>query len=167
MEHVFWAIPGKLAGRPGPNRAPWDPIALRRGGFRAVLSVNGGIDVEPDALRAAGLAHLRVPFPSGIPPHPNALEVALGALPAAYAFYQEHSRDGAVLVHCSFGKDRTCLCIGHILMQEQALDVNNTLARLHSMRSIALSADGWEALTRDVLSRFERRNRDAGELSNS
>jgi hypothetical protein len=157
MQHVFWAIPGKLAGRPGPNREPWDPAELRRGGFRGVLTVNGGIDVDPEALRAAGLAHLHLPFPTGIPPHPNALEVALEALPAASAFYEEHSREGAVLVHCSFGKDRTCLCIGHILMQEQALDVDATLARLREMRSIALSADGWEALARDVFSRADAR----------
>jgi protein-tyrosine phosphatase len=159
MEHVFWALAGKLAGRAGPNQAPWDPAALRRGGFHAVLTVNGGIGVEPEALLAAGLAHLRVPFPKGIPPHPNALEVALAALPAAHAFYREQSREGAVLVHCTFGKDRTGLCIGYILMREQGLDADTAIERLRAMRPIALSADGWEALAREVFRRSASQGR--------
>lgn len=154
MEHVFWAIPDKLAGRPGPNRAPWDPAALYRGGFRAVLSVNSGLSVEPEALDAAGIAYRQVTFPGGIPPHADAATVALAALPVAYAFYREHSRDGAVLVHCSFGKDRTGLFLGYAMMQELGLDADAALQRLHAVRPIALSADGWEDLAREVLGRF-------------
>ena len=151
MEHIFWAIPGKLAGRPGPNLVPWDPTGLRREGFSAVLTVNHGVDVDPAQLQAAGLAHRRVRFPGGIPPNPDALEVALEALPVALDFYREHSTRGPVLVHCSFGKDRTGLFIAHALVQEQGLAPDDALARLREVRPNALSATGWHTLARDVL----------------
>lgn len=151
MEHVFWGIAGKLAGRAGPNMAPWQPDALFEAGFRGVLTVNHGVDVLPHALRAAGLAHRRVRFPGGIPPHPDACDVALEALPDAYAFYREVRCDGPLLVHCSFGKDRTGLFIAYVLMRDEGLDVNAAIARLRAVRPIALSATGWEDLARRVL----------------
>lgn len=40
MQHLFWLVEGKIAGRSGPNKDPWDLAELKAAGIRAVLSVN-------------------------------------------------------------------------------------------------------------------------------
>ena len=55
MKNVFWLIPGKLAGRTGPNVDPWDARLLKEGGIGAVLSVNHGILVDAEELADYGI----------------------------------------------------------------------------------------------------------------
>ena len=62
MENVFWLIPGKLAGRTGPNIDPWDARVLKESGIDAVLSVNHGILVDKGELEGAGISYACIPF---------------------------------------------------------------------------------------------------------
>ena len=124
MENLFWAIPGKLAGRVGPNHEPWYPAALYRGGVRGILTLNSGMDVVPELIESAGIRHHRLAFLVGIPPEERAFEIAVDLLPRAFRWYQEHSEAGAVVAHCSFGKDRTGLFLSYALMLELGLDAD-------------------------------------------
>src|SRR5262245_39199903 len=110
MDKVFWLLPGRLAGRPGPDREPWDLDALRQGGIDAILSVNDGTACHPADFAASGIAYARVPFSPNAPPLPGDDAICRAALPRAYAFVEGQVTEGrGVLVHCSSGKDRTGL----------------------------------------------------------
>jgi hypothetical protein len=88
MEKLFWIIPDKLAGRPGPDLEPWDLEALREGGIGAILSVNDGILCQPEEFAASRLEYACVPLTDFAPPQPGDDDVCRSALPRAYAFVE-------------------------------------------------------------------------------
>lgn len=154
MQNVFWLIPGKLAGRTGPNVDPWDAKSLKEGGIDAVLSVNGGNLVDAIALEACGIAYACVPFSWNAPPIPGDLEICLEALPKAFAFVQRNIDAGkAVLIHCTSGKDRTGLLMSYYLMRTQGITVEEAIVEVRRVRPIALSAAGWDEFAREILRR--------------
>jgi len=155
MNHIFWLLPGRLAGRPGPNREPWDLSAVRGLGIDAVLSVNDGEDCNRAELAALGFYHCVVPLPPNEPPQPGDEETCYIGLPAAHDFViAQHRCDRAVLVHCSAGNDRTGLVMSHFLIREFGLDVETAIARVREVRPRAMTARGWESLSRRVLARL-------------
>ena len=152
MQHVFWLIPGRLAGRAGPNREPWDVDALRRLGIDAVLSLNDGEGCEPAAFAALNVDYHRVSLPPNEPPQPGDDEICVLGLPAAYDYVRaQHAGSRVVLVHCSAGKDRTGLFMSYFLMRERRFGVDEAIAAVRAVRPRALTALGWEALARRVL----------------
>jgi len=152
VDHVFWLLPGRLAGRPGPDREPWDLAGLRRGGIEAILSVNDGLQCHPDEFAAARIAYARIPLSPNAPPQPGDDDVCRRALPRAYAFVQAQMAEGrGVLVHCSSGKDRTGLFLCYYLVQQAALSPPEAIEAIRRVRPIALSAVGWEDLALRVL----------------
>jgi len=154
MHDVFWLVPGRLAGRAGPNRRPWDLAALRGLGIGSVLSLNDGEGCDPAEFEAHGLDYRCVPLPPHEPPVPGDDDRCAAALPEAHAFVLErHAAGRAVLVHCSAGKDRTGLFMSYFLMRERGLDVDAAIRQVRAVRPNALSAMGWEALARRVLAR--------------
>jgi len=154
MQNVFWLIPGKLAGRTGPNIDPWEPAQLKENGIGAVLSVNSGMQVDAEALEVCGISYSCIPFSWNAPPLPGDLEICLEALPRAFAFLQQHIEAGnAVLIHCSAGKDRTGLLMSYFLMRTKGITVDEAIVEVRSVRPIALSAIGWDEFGREVLRR--------------
>jgi protein-tyrosine phosphatase len=154
MQNVFWLIPGKLAGRTGPNVDPWNAKNLKEGGIDAVLSVNGGNLVDVAALEASGIAYACIPFSWNAPPIPGDLEICLEALPKAFAFVQRNIEAGkAVMIHCTSGKDRTGLLMSYYLMRTQGLSVDEAILEVRRVRPIALSAAGWDEFGREILRR--------------
>jgi protein tyrosine phosphatase (PTP) superfamily phosphohydrolase (DUF442 family) len=154
MKNVFWLIPGKLAGRTGPNVDPWDPTELKQSGIDAVLSVNGGTLVDAGALDACGITYACIPLSSNEPPVPGDIEICLQALPRALAFVQENIEAGkTVMVHCRSGKDRTGLLLSYYLVRMHRMSVDEAIAEVRRVRPIALSALGWEAFGREILGR--------------
>lgn len=152
MQNLFWLIPGKLAGRPGPDRAPWKPAALRDAGIGAVLSVNDGLLCHPADFRACGIAYSCVPLSDNAPPQPGDDATCLRALPTAHAFVKEHVANGTMtVVHCSSGKDRTGLFLAYYLIREEILTVDEAIQRVKKVRPIALSVIGWDEFALDVL----------------
>jgi protein-tyrosine phosphatase len=152
MQNVFWLIPGKLAGRTGPNVDPWDVMQLKAGGIDAVLSVNHGMLVDPGALQAAGISYACIPFSRNAPPAPGDFEICVEALPRAFAFVQKHVDAGkAVLIHCTSGKDRTGLLMSYYLMRTQGMTVEQALSEVRRVRPIALSALGWNEFGLEIL----------------
>src|SRR5215831_17915736 len=159
MEHVFWLIRDRLAGRPGPNRAPWDLGALRSAGFEAVLSLNDGEGCDPEALSTLGFDYLCVPLPPNEPPEFGDEENCHINLSSAYDFVEKSlQRRHRVLVHCSAGKDRTGLFMAFFLMRQYGLDLDQAIAQVRIVQPRALTAAGCEALARRVLARLENEN---------
>ena len=110
MKNVFWLEEGRLAGRPGPNRQPWDVAELAAAGIGAVLSVNDGEMCRAEDFGSAGIVYECIPMPAHAPPEPGDDKVCAEALERAFEFIEKHAAPGrAVLVHCSSGKDRTGL----------------------------------------------------------
>jgi protein-tyrosine phosphatase len=152
MKHVFWLIPGKLAGRAGPDLVPWDVSHLKAGGIDAVLSVNDGGFVEPEDFETHGIDYACIPFSANAPPMPGDLEICLAALPRAHAFVQDAVDSGkTVMIHCTSGKDRTGLVMSYFLMCTRGLTIDEAIREVRSVRPIALSAAGWETFGREIL----------------
>ena len=152
MNHVFWLVPGVLAGRSGPNRDPWDAQDLRAGGIGAILSVNDGGACHPEDFAALGMSYRCIPLSRNEPPRDGDLEHCLAALPVAYDYVRgELDEQRAVLVHCRSGKDRTGLFMCYFLIRESGMSIDDAIAEVRRVRPIALSAEGWEDLAVAVL----------------
>ena len=158
MKHVFWLIPDKVAGRPGPNVLPWSVAELYAGGIRAVLSVNNAALVEPTEFEKHGIEYACIPFSRNAPPMTGDFEICVRALPEAYAFVAGQLEvDRPVLVHCRSGKDRTGLLFSYFLMQTAGLSAEQALQEVRKVRPIALSALGWETFGLDILRHLAER----------
>jgi protein-tyrosine phosphatase len=152
MQHIFWLLPGAVAGRAGPNLHPWDARELRAGGIGAVLSVNDGAACHPEDFSALGMSYRCIPLSDNAPPRDGDLAHCLDALPQAYDYVRgELQRRRAVLVHCRSGKDRTGLFMCYFLMRESGISVDGAIKAVRRVRPIALSAEGWEGLAVAVL----------------
>src|SRR5262245_37796209 len=80
MDKVCWLEPGRIAGRPGPDREAWDVKALHAGGIDAVLSVNDGALCSTEEFAALGIAYACCPMPTSVPPFPGDASICAEAL---------------------------------------------------------------------------------------
>ncbi len=152
MDKIFWMIPGKVAGRSGPDQDPWDLETLRRGGIGAILSVNDGRACVPEEFAAAGMDYACIPLSANAPPLPGDEEICASALQRAYEFVgAQLAQERRALVHCSAGKDRTGLFLCYFLMRHEGLSPDEAIRAVRRVRPIALTAEGWEDLARQVL----------------
>jgi protein-tyrosine phosphatase len=152
MKHIFWLIQGQLCGRAGPNHEPWDASELQTAGVGAVLSVNSADSVYPDDFSAAGMSHRCIPLAANAPPREGDLELCLARLPLAYEYALNEIESGnPVLVHCRQGKDRTGLFMAYFLRRQLGMSSKNAIDRVKAVRPIALTAEGWDQFSIDVL----------------
>lgn len=153
MKHVFWLYPGEIAGRPGPDFAPWRLGQLRSSGIDAVLSVAEEL-FDGSEASAAGLDYAWLPFPSVAPPGPEDEELCRALLPEALRLIDGWRRAGkVVLVHCAAGKDRTGLVMATYVARREGLEASKAIARVRGVRANALTAYGWEELALRLLRR--------------
>ncbi|WP_299011019.1 dual specificity protein phosphatase family protein [uncultured Shewanella sp.] len=151
MQHLFWLIEGKIAGRSGPSKDPWDLRALKEQGIDAILSVNNGESCDAEHFVEAGLLHQCVPFSPNVPPQEGDLEWCVKQVPKALAFIREcEEKDKTVLIHCHSGKDRTGMIMAYLLMDNGAAPLH-AVNQVRGIRDIAFSADGWDQFVFDVL----------------
>jgi protein-tyrosine phosphatase len=152
MEHIFWLVPDKLAGRPGPNLHPWNHSEISAAGFGAVLSLNDGSSCQPEEFAKYGIHYACVPLPPNAPPEPGDDTICIEGLSKAYSFVIAHLHDDRrVLVHCTSGKDRTGLFLAYFLIQKEQISPPEAIARVRQVRTTALTAEGWEELAEQVL----------------
>lgn len=151
MQHLFWLVEDKIAGRSGPNKEAWDLKEIKSSGIGAVLSVNGGEACEPQAFIDADLKYACIPFSNNIPPKEDDLSLCVEQLPKALAFIREcESENIPVMIHCRSGKDRTGLIMAYYLMQNGAAPLH-AVSQVRAVRDIAFSAEGWDQFAFDVL----------------
>lgn len=156
MQHVYWLIPGRIAGRSGPCQDPWELAQLKRGGVGAVLSVNDGALCHPDDFESAGIRYRCIPLSANSPPLDGDLQHCLTALPIAYDYARDNGTHGlATLVHCHAGKDRTGLFMAYYLVRSLGVAPAQAIARVKAVRSIAFTAPGWDEFAAEVLAAME------------
>ncbi|BAJ01518.1 dual specificity protein phosphatase family protein [Shewanella violacea] len=151
MQHLFWLIEDKIAGRSGPNKEAWDLKEIKSSGIGAVLSVNGGEECDPQAFIDADLSYACIPFSSNIPPKEEDLALCVEQLPKALTFIRDcEEKNLPVLIHCRSGKDRTALIMAYYLMENGAAPLH-AVSQVRAVRDIAFSAEGWDQFAFDVL----------------
>jgi Dual specificity phosphatase, catalytic domain len=155
MKNVFWLKQQKIAGRNGPNRAPWDLEELRNSGISAILSVNNGEDVHETLIAQLGIAYANIPMSSNAPVRTGDKAFCLENLPRAIDFIHKYSKHGSVLVHCSSGKDRTGMVLAAYLIDAEDYNAQAAMDKILGIRPIAFSADGWMDFGLEVLNQFE------------
>ena len=151
MREIFWLKP-QIAGRAGPDLAPWDPSELAAAGITRILSVNNANSVYREDLQRAGIEHHWLPLSDNAPPRDGDFELCIETLPRCLQLLdQTIASSGIALIHCRSGKDRTGLVMCHYLCQRESMQPQAAVRELRRLRPIGLSAPGYESFTLDVL----------------
>ena len=97
-------------------------------------------------------AYSCVPLSDAAPPLPGDLQTCVDALPKALRFVlSEIESERCVLVHCTSGKDRTGMFLTYYLCATEGLAPTRAIEEVRRVRPVALSAEGWETFTLDVM----------------
>ena len=100
MDLVYTIEDGRVGGRPGPTRAPWDLAALKRDGWTVIVSFECD-RLDPAEIRAAGIEHRLICVEDFTAP-------TIDQLYEFNAFVDRKLKEGAkVLTHCYAGRGRT------------------------------------------------------------
>lgn len=154
MRNIFWLIPDRLAGRPGPTQEPWSLAELRAGGFDSVLNLS---QYEPCSAEFvnAGLEVTWVPLPTTVPPDQAAEQACFELLPVAHQFLSDQLKSGRrVLVHCVVGRDRTGMLLAYHIARSRGLPAATAIEHVREVRPNALAAAGWERMAERVISKL-------------
>ena len=151
MDNVFWLIPDRLAGRPGPGEAPWSLAELSSIGFRAVIDLT-----ESEPARAEFERYqIEVgwyPIPNDFPANEETERICRKAIPEAHEYLLSQLDAGhKVLVHCAWGRDRTGLLLAYHAAVNMGDSPSLAIARVRRVRAKALTADGWEEMTERII----------------
>lgn len=156
-DSLFWAIQGKLAGRPGPDFAPWDLPALRAAGVATIVSLEE--DCQGASIRAAGFRHLERFMPRSFPTSPALVEHFVGLTRSAALDVVAEVRAGScVLAHCYAGRDRTGLVLCAALVELEGLSAQEAFRRVRAAQPQALTGPG----ILEVLKEYDLRLRAGG-----
>ncbi len=166
MRHVYWVLPGLLAGRPGPDCAPWDLDELWQAGFRALVTLDRrGVDLA--AVRRIGFAHRwyeRADLPDILLRTFQEQVGFVAAIEPALAFIHEQvTASRATLVHCWAGRDRTGAVLAGYLVRYHGLTADAAIARVRAARPDAMAALGYT----DVVDVLAWQNTDCGKTTDS
>ena len=154
MDKIYWIEEGRLAGRCGPSVADLDLRALRKAGFRTILS----LDAEEYKHLRGGAPDIEIKLihlTNSIPPLPIEREIFAVRLPEAVDFVLEKiaEENGPVLVHCHAGNDRTGGVLAGYLCRTRGLDPRGALERVREANPDAVSAEGYEEMILAILER--------------
>jgi protein-tyrosine phosphatase len=153
LDRIYWIEENRLAGRCGPSVAPFDFAALKRAGFRHILSLDGDEHAKLAPGEREGFEIHCMHMPNSIPPEPEEVLVFQERLPDAVRYVLEKvgGNDGAVLVHCHAGCDRTGGVLTGYLMETRGLAPEDALAKVREANPDAISAFGYEEMILEVL----------------
>jgi hypothetical protein len=142
MEHIYWVIEDKLAGRPGPRRAPWDLSALHDAGFRAIVSL--ALDVPVPPLEPHGFEHYRAELPPLVLSTPGLQRAFLHEVLPVWDFIDAQLEAGhPTLVHCHAGNDRTGTVLAGYLVVTQGMPPETAITFLRERNAHAMEAEGY------------------------
>jgi len=147
MRSVYWVLPGRLAGRPGPTYVPWDPAELYAGGIGAIISL--AEEVPVDDLKAYPFRHYRYAFPPILLTSPGLQKAFIyQALPIWKQLDELMQAQLPTLVHCYAGNDRTGAILAGYLVLYQGLEPDQAIRHLRQLNPRAMEAEGYEAAVR-------------------
>lgn len=159
---IYWVLPNKLAGRPGPNKIPWDHQELHREGIGAIVSLAGRIDTA--GLRSAKIENLPVHRPMILLESELARADFLSVMPLVLDFVdRQWSKEKRVLVHCHHGHDRTGAVLACVLVAREGMSAEAAVAHVREANPLAMTAFGYE----QAVWTFERAWRQVENASNS
>ncbi len=158
MNKVFWLRKGKIAGRTGPNKDPWQIEDFKENGFSAILSVNDGEMVHQSLIESLDIAYANISMSPNAPIKPGDKEHCLANLPKAISFLKDNLPNGAVLIHCRSGKDRTGLVMAAYLINQEGLTAKQAMDEVFKVRPIAFSSEGWIEFAMQVLNEYKPSN---------
>lgn len=148
MDHVYWLIPHLLAGRAGPQIAPWDLTELWEAGFRTIVSL---VPVDEARIRAAGFRHLMAPLNGGLAFLPPMRRRLIRRIVPVVDFVAEEVAAGRpTLVHCRKGNDRTGAVLAGYLVRHRGVDPEEAIRQLLARRPTALRSLGFKSLVRMI-----------------
>ncbi len=142
MRHVYWVLEGRLAGRPGPPKYPWDPAELYAAGIRTVVTVSATTRVAPLAphgFRYRRFWLLPMPFLTWGIYH---LFVQQARRAAAF-IHDEIEAERPILVHCYDGDDRTGLVLAAYLVLYEGLGPGEAILRVREANPRAMKMPGY------------------------
>lgn len=100
MDLVYTIEDGRVGGRPGPTRVPWDLAAMKRDGWTVIVSLECD-RLDSSEIRAAGIEHKLICVDDFHAP-------TIEQLYEFNEFVDRKVMDGAkVLTHCYAGRGRT------------------------------------------------------------
>jgi len=133
---------------------PWSLEELRSGGIQAVLNVSE-FESKQSNFDEAGLELEWIPFPASYPATDETEIQCLELLPKAYSFVTSCiEKEKTVLVHCSWGRDRSGLILAYHLALVMSLSPRNAIAQLSKVRPKAITALGWEEMAVRVIDKL-------------
>lgn len=143
-----------LVGGSGPDFSTWNYEEIASNNYGGILSVNYGEGIDSDALKKLGIPHAIVPMSSNSPPENEDVSVCLSNLPRAIRFIDLNSINGPVLIHCTFGKDRTGLVSAAYLMHYYQISPEAAIEKISQLRPIAYTAKGWKEFSLMTLEQY-------------
>jgi hypothetical protein len=151
VKYVYWAIPGLLAGRPGPDEIEWKLGDLKNAGFGAILSLHNSAIGLSD-IQAYGFIHKLLPLPNSVPPSEEDFYTYHQLLPEALAFIHQNVTSGIpTLIHCHAGKDRTGVVLVCYLCTFEIYRPPDAIKHLRALKPSLLSAEGYETMVYRLL----------------
>lgn len=143
MEHVYWVVEGKLAGRPGPHKYAWDLGAIKAAGIGGVVSLDGQVDRAQ--LASSEIQHLPVNQPMILLEDEWRREQFVEVMALVLPFADRMHRDRkAVLVHCFHGLDRSGCVLACWLVARSGLEAEAAIAAVRQVNPDAMQAFGYE-----------------------
>jgi protein-tyrosine phosphatase len=158
MDSIYWIIPGRLGGRPGPNKVPWVLSAFKENRVSLVISLTERMVNRSAEFAEHEILHVCIPLPKSAPPKLGDEYDIYALLPHIYEIVSEHlneSPENKIVVHCSSGKDRTGLFMTYFVMRYFSKPRRDALEFVRSRRADLLSAEGWKPMAMTILSRLE------------
>lgn len=155
MKHIYWVRANQLAGRPGPELAPWNPTELKSQKIGAVVSLCGPVSSEP--LMNAGIEHMPLVQPMVLLESEAMRERFVSIMGKVLPFIDRIVQGGqAVMVHCYYGCDRSGAVLACSLVAREGLAAEEAIAQVRGANPSAMSAYGYAA----AVETFERMYRD-------
>jgi len=100
MDEIYTIEDGRVGGRPGPTRLPWDLAVLKAEGFSVIVSFECD-RLDPGEIRAAGIEHKMICVDDFTAP-------TIDQLFEFNEFVDRKIKEGKnVLTHCYAGRGRT------------------------------------------------------------
>lgn len=150
MRFVYWVMPGKLAGRPGPTYAPWDPAELYANGIQAVISLPEELEIED--LTTYGLQHYRFAFPPVLLTSEGLQKAFIYQALPVWKHIDALLQEGiTTLVHCYAGNDRTGAILAGYLVVYQGVEPDAAIRYVRSLNPRAMEATGYEDTVRRLV----------------
>lgn len=153
-DKIFWVKKDTIAGRCGPVMAPWNPSMFGDMGIDGIVSFHRLEPEEEEAIQDAGLTHSRLYFPSMALDQENLRTKFLSLMEEFFHFVETvHQENGAVLVHCHAGLDRTPTAIACYLIHTEGYTAEEAIERLVEVRPKAFATAGYKQAVKE----FEER----------